>query len=103
MWFYEATPLFVAQNVPVQNRPGPMHELSEGAMGGVAVHAKHAICSSGGTTGSPHGTTQPLEVCNTNSETQDTRYRPIVFRSSNLFYIEMVCFRTWMPHQNFIY
>ena len=58
------------------------------------------------TTGSPRGTTlvvQSLEMCYTNSETQDTRYQPIVFRSSNLFYIEMVRFRTWVPCQNFIY
>ena len=51
-----------------------MHELSEGGMGGVAVHAKQVIRSCGGT-GSPRETTlvvQPLEVCNTNSETQDT-------------------------------
>ena len=41
---------------------------------------------------------QPLEVCNTNSETQ-----PIVFRFSNLFYIEMVRFWIWVPYQNFIY
>ena len=50
----------------------PTHELSGGCIGGVAVHAKHAIRSSGGPTGSPRGTTlvvQPLEVCNTNSET----------------------------------
>ena len=83
-----------------------MHELSDGGMGGVAVHAKHVIRSCGGTTGSPHGTTltvQPLEVCNTNSEIRDIRYQPIVFRSSNLFYIEMVCFWTWVPYQNFIY
>ena len=76
-----------------------MHELSEGGMGGVTVHAKHAIRSCGGTTGSPRGTTlvvQPLEVCNTTFETQDTRYQPIVFRSSNLFYIEMVRFQTWI-------
>ena len=40
---------------------------SDGGMGGVAVHAKHAIRSCGGTTGSPRGTilvVQPLEVCN---------------------------------------
>ena len=94
--------LFVAHNVPAQNRPGPMHELSEG---GVAVHAKHAIRSCGGTTGSPRGTilvVQPLEVCNTNSETQDTRYQLTLFRSSNLFHMEMVGFRTWVPYQNFI-
>ena len=56
--------------------------------------------------GSTRGTTlvvQPLEVCNTNSETQATRYQPIVFRSSTYFYIEMVRFRTWVPYQNFIY
>ena len=50
-----------------------MHELSEGDMGGVAVHAKHTICSCGGTTGSPRGITlvvQPLEVSNTNSATE---------------------------------
>ena len=29
--------------VPAQNRPGPMHELSEGCFGGVVVHAKHAM------------------------------------------------------------
>ena len=79
------------------NRPGPMHEFSEGGTGGVAVSAKHAIRLCGGITGSPRGTTlvvQPLYVCNTNSETQDTRYQPIVFRSSYLFYIEIVHFRT---------
>ena len=77
-----------------------------GGTGRVAVHAKHAIRSCGGTTRSPRGTTlveQPLEVCNTNSETQDTRYQPIVFRSSNLFYIKIVRFRIWVPYQNFIY
>ena len=82
-----------------------MHELFEGGMGGVAVHAKYAIRSCGETKGSPRGTTlvvQSLEVCNTNSETQDTRYQPIAFRSSNLFYIEMLRFRTWVPHQHFI-
>ena len=41
------------------------------------------------TIGSPRGI-QPLEVRNTISETQETRYQPIVFRSSSLFYIEMV-------------
>ena len=105
VWFQEATLLFVAHSVPAQNRPCPMHELSEGGMGGVAVHAKHAIRSCGRTTGSPCGTTlvvQPLEICNTNSETQDTRYQPSVFRSSNLFYIKMVRFWTWVPYQNFI-
>ena len=93
-------------SVPAQNGPGPMHELSEGGVGGDAVHTKHAICSCGGTTRSPRGTTlvvQPLEVCNTNFETQDTWYQPIGFRSSNLFYIEMVRFWTWVPYQNFIY
>ena len=83
-----------------------MHERFEGGMGGVAVHAEHAIRSCVGTTGSPRGTTlvvQPLEVCNTNSETRDTRYQHIVFRSSNLFYMEMARFRTWVPYQNFIY
>ena len=58
------------------------------------------------TTGSSPGTTlvvQNLEVCNTNSETQDTRYQLIVFRSSNLIYIEMVRLRIWVPYQNFIY
>ena len=82
-----------------------MHELSEGGIDSVAVHAKHAIRSYGGTTGSPRGTTlvvQSLEVCNTNFETQDTRYQPIVFRSSKLFYMEMVRFRTWVPYQNVI-
>ena len=52
------------------------------------------------TTGSPHGTTfviQLLEVCNTNSETQDTQYQPIVFRSLNLFYTEMVHLQIWVP------
>ena len=49
--------MFVAHSVPAQNRPGPMHELSEGGMGGVVVHAKHVIRSCGGTTGSPRGTT----------------------------------------------
>ena len=70
-----ATLLFDAHSAPAQNWPGPTHELSEGDMGGVAVHVTHAICSCGGTTGSPCGTTlvvQPLEVCNTNSDTQDT-------------------------------
>ena len=89
--------------LPAQNQPGPMHELSEGGLGGVAVHSKHAIRSCGGTTGSPRGTilvVQPLEV---HSETQDTRYQPIAFRSSKLFYIEMVRFRTWVPYQNFVY
>ena len=83
-----------------------MHELSEGVMGGAAVHAKHTICSCGGTTVSPRGTTlvvQPLEVCNTNSETQDTLYQPTVFRSSKLFYIEIVRFWIWVSYQNFIY
>ena len=63
MWFHVAT-LFVAHSVPAQNRPGPMHELSEGSMGGIAVHATHAIRSSGGKIGSPRGTTlvvKPLE------------------------------------------
>ena len=103
VWFHVATLLFVAHSVPAQNRPGPMHELSEGGLGGVA---KHAIRSCGGTTGSPRGTTlvvQPLEVCNTNFVTQDSRYQPIVFRFSNLFYIEMLRLRTWLPYQNFIY
>ena len=76
-----------------------MHELSEGGMGRVAIHAKHAIRSYEGTT----LIVQPLEVCNTNSETQDMRYQPSVLRSSNLFYMEMVRFRTWVPYQNFIY
>ena len=77
-----ATLLFVAHSVPAQHWPGPMHEFSEGGMSGVAVHAKHAICSCGGRTRSPHGITlvvQPLEVCNTNSETQETLHQPIVF------------------------
>ena len=59
-----------------------MHDLSESGMGGVAVHAKPALRSCGGTTGSPRGTrlvVQSLEICNTDSE---TRYQPIVFRSS---------------------
>ena len=50
-------------------------------------------------TGSPRGTTfvvQSPEICNTNSETQDTQYQPIMFRSSNLFYIEMLRFRKWV-------
>ena len=75
-------PYFSLHSVPAQNQSGRMHELFEGGMGGVAVHAKHAICSCGGRTGSPHGTklvVQPLEVCNTDSETRDTRYQPIVF------------------------
>ena len=86
VWFHEVTLLFVAHSVPAQNRPGPMHELSEGGTGGVAVHARHATRTCGGTTGSPCGTilvVQLLEVCNTNSETQDTRYQPIVFESYN--------------------
>ena len=37
MWFHVATLLFMAHSVPAQNRPGPIHELSEGGMGGVAV------------------------------------------------------------------
>ena len=83
-----------------------MHELFEDGIGGVAVHAKYAIYPCGGTTGSPCSTAlrvQPLEVRNTNSEIQDTRYQPIVFRSSNQFYIEMVRFRTWVPYQNFVH
>ena len=105
MWFHEATLLFTAHSVPAQNWSGPMCELSEGGMGGVTVHAKHVIRSCGGTTGSQRGTTlvQPLEVCNFNSKTQDTLYQSIVFRSSNLFYIEIVRFRTRVPIQNVIY
>ena len=45
--------MFVAHGVPAQNRPGLMHEFSQDGMGGVAVHAKDAIRSCGGTTGSP--------------------------------------------------
>ena len=80
--------LQTSRGCTTQNRPGPIHELSEGGMGGVAVHAKHVILSCGGKTGSPSGTTlvvQPLEVCSTNSETQERQYQPILFRSSNLF------------------
>ena len=47
MWFYVATLLFVTHSVETlvrkwhvaQNRPVTMHELSEGGMDGVAVHA----------------------------------------------------------------
>ena len=39
VWFHEATLFFVAHSVPAQNRPGPIHKLSEGGMGGAAVHA----------------------------------------------------------------
>ena len=73
--FHMATLLFVVHGVPAQNRPGLMHQLSEGGMGWLAVHAKHAVRSCGRTIGSPRGTTlvvQPLEVCNTNSETRHT-------------------------------
>ena len=83
-----------------------MHELSQGGMGGFAVHPNTPYAHVGEQQGPQSGTTllvQPLEVCNTNSETQDTRYQPIVFRSSNLFYIKIVRFRIWVPYQNFIY
>ena len=65
VWFHVATLLFAAHSVSAQNRSGPMHEIPEGGMGGVAVHAKQAIRSCGGTTGSPRGTTllvQPLYI-----------------------------------------
>ena len=88
VWIHVTTLLFVAHSVSAQNRPGPIHELSEGGMDGVVVHAKYAIRSCGWTTGSPRGTTlvvQPLEVCNTNTQTQGTRYQPIVFDLQTYF------------------
>ena len=51
VWFQLVTLLFGAHSLPAQNRPGPMHELFEVGMGGVAVHAKYAICSCGGQQG----------------------------------------------------
>ena len=47
VWFHEATLLFDTHSTYAQNRPGPMHEFSEGGIGGVAVQANHAIRSCG--------------------------------------------------------